>query len=85
MIYLCIILIIGGCGAIICFASVLSEAEMKVPIPIRWMNGDLVSPEDRKKIVRLREHGCRCRIPLLGSREQTGLPRCRLCCVEVKE
>lgn len=53
----------------------------EVPVPEFWANQIPVEPWEAQRIAALREGGCRCGLPLLGSHE--GTVRCRLCNTEV--
>ena len=47
-------------------------------IPLRWANGQRISESDYVKILKLRQAGCNCDLPLLGMRGKSKF-RCRLC------
>lgn len=46
-----------------------------------WANGQPMKEEEINSILRLREAGCKCSLPLLG--ETNNGPICRLCNMEV--
>ncbi len=57
---------------------------MTTKIPLFWASGKPLTPEETIIMEKLRGSGCKCGLPLLGSKPGVG-PRCRLCGTQVND